>query len=67
MVIEKLKDNLTKTIYNLKIQKIKFEEKLNDPLQDIDIKEKEILLGKIYKCESAILDVDSSLLIFTEF
>lgn len=29
--------------------------------------EKEIILEKIYKCESAILDVDSSLLIFTEF
>ena len=55
------------TIYNLKIQKAKYEEQLNDPLNALDSKTKEILVSKIFKLESAILDVDASLMIFTEF
>ena len=55
------------TIYNLKIQKAKYEEQLNDPLNALDSKTKETLVSKIFKLESAILDVDASLMIFTEF
>ena len=62
------KKNITiQTIYNLKIQKAKYEEQLNDPLNALDSKTKEILVSKIFKLESAILDVDASLMIFTEF
>ena len=58
---------MIQTIYNLKIQKAKYEEQLNDPLNALDSKTKETLVSKIFKLESAILDVDASLMIFTEF
>lgn len=51
----------------MKVQKSKLEEELNDPLNTLNLKTKETILNRILKVESAILDVDSTLMLFTEF